>query len=228
MSTTATKPFIPFNIKCYTKLYEKFEFLFEPELINEICKGGTLKHYSGNDMIMDIGQSVEFMPLVVSGSIKIMTEDDEGNELLLYYLELGDTCAITLNCCTNKSKSAVRGIAEEETEILFIPIAKMDEWMKTYKKWRIFVLDSYNTRVMEMLKAIDNLAFQNMDERLKRYLKDKVWVSKSEELNITHYEIANDLNSSRVVISRLMKKLEKDGYIKQGRNRIQVLNYTEW
>lgn len=228
MSTTQVPSFIPFNITCYTKLYEKFQYLFEPELINQICKGGTLKQYSANEMIMDIGQVVEFMPLVVSGSIKIMTENAEGNELLLYYLELGDTCAITLNCCTSKSKSAIRAVADEAVEVLFIPIEKMDEWMITYQKWRAFVLDSYNTRVMEMLSAIDNLAFNNMDERLKKYLKDKVWVSKSEELNITHYEIANDLNSSRVVISRLMKKLENNGYIKQGRNKIKILNYTDW
>lgn len=226
MSETTT--FIPFDIKCYTKLYEKFEFLFEAELINEICQMGTLKKYGGGEVIMDIGQAVTHIPLIVSGSVKIMTEDHEGHELLLYYLELGDTCAITLNCCTSSAKSAVRAITEEPTELLFIPVAKMDEWMTTYKKWRIFVLDSYNTRVMELLKAVDNLAFHNMDDRLKRYLKDKVWVSKTDHLNITHYEIANDLNSSRVVISRLMKKLEKEGLIKQGRNKVKIINYTEW
>lgn len=225
--TTATS-FIPFDIKCYTKLYEKFEFLFEAELINEICHLGSLRKFDGGEIIMDIGQSVTHIPLVVSGSLKIMTEDDDNNELLLYYLELGDTCAITLNCCTSSSKCAVRAISEEPSEILFIPVQKMDDWMTTYKKWRIFVLDSYNTRVMELHKAVDNLAFHNMDDRLKRYLKDKVWISKSDELTITHYEIANDLNSSRVVISRLMKRLEKEGLVKQGRNRIKILNYTEW
>ncbi len=223
-----TKPFIPFDIKCYTKLHEKFEFLFEPELINEICHLGTLKKFEGGQVIMDINQQVTHIPLIVSGSVKIMTEDEEGHELLLYYLELGDTCAITLNCCTSSAKSAIRAVTEESTELLFIPVEQMDTWMTTYKKWRVFVLDSYNTRVMELLKAVDNLAFHNMDDRLKRYLKDKVWVSKSDELNITHYEIASDLNSSRVVISRLMKKLEKEGMIKQGRNRVKILNYTEW
>tara|TARA_Y100000385_G_C13091202_1_gene638880 strand:- start:2123 stop:2803 length:681 start_codon:yes stop_codon:yes gene_type:complete len=223
-----TAPFIPFDIKCYTKLHEKFEFLFEPELINEICHLGTLKKFEGGQVIMDINQQVTHIPLIVSGSVKIMTEDEEGHELLLYYLELGDTCAITLNCCTSSAKSAIRAVTEESTELLFIPVEQMDTWMTTYKKWRVFVLDSYNTRVMELLKAVDNLAFHNMDDRLKRYLKDKVWVSKSDELNITHYEIANDLNSSRVVISRLMKKLEKEGLIKQGRNRVKILNYTEW
>jgi len=225
---TTASSFVPFDIKCYNKLHERFEYLFEPELINEICENGTLKKFKENDIIMDIGQSVTHMPLVVSGSVKIMTEDEEGNELLLYYLELGDTCAITLNCCTRSAKSSIRAIAEEQTELLFIPVEKMENWMVTYKKWRGFVLDSYNTRMSELLSAIDNLAFHNMDERLKRYLKDKVWVSKSEELNITHYQIANDLNSSRVVISRLMKKLEKEGMVKQGRNRLKILNYTEW
>ena len=226
MATSAT--FIPFDIKCYTKLQEKFEFLFEPELINEICQSGTLKQFESGEVIMEINQSVTHIPLVVNGSIKIMTEDRDGHELLLYYLELGDTCAITLNCCMSISKSAIRAIAEENTELLFIPVENMDGWMTKFKKWRLFVLDSYNTRVMELLSAVDNLAFNNMDDRLKKYLKDKVWVSKSDELFITHYEIANDLNSSRVVISRLMKKLEKEGMLKQGRNKVKILRYTEW
>lgn len=223
-----TAEFIPFDLQCYNRLKEKFEYLFEPELINEICESGIQKKFKENDMIMDIGQIVAHMPLVINGSIKIFTEDEEGNELLLYYLELGDTCAVTLNCCTRAAKSSVRAIAETDTELLMIPVEKMEEWMVKYQKWRGFVLDSYNTRLNEMLSAIDNLAFHNMEDRLKSYLKDKVWVTKNEELKITHYQIANDLNSSRVVISRLMKKLERDGLIEQGRNKIQILKYTEW
>lgn len=223
-----TAEFIPFDLQCYNRLKEKFEYLFEPELINEICESGIQKKFKENDMIMDIGQIVAHMPLVITGSIKIFTEDEEGNELLLYYLELGDTCAVTLNCCTRAAKSSVRAIAETDTELLMIPVEKMEEWMVKYQKWRGFVLDSYNTRLNEMLSAIDNLAFHNMEDRLKSYLKDKVWVTKNEELKITHYQIANDLNSSRVVISRLMKKLERDGLIEQGRNKIQILKYTEW
>ncbi|MEO1435609.1 MAG: Crp/Fnr family transcriptional regulator [Bacteroidota bacterium] len=215
--------FIPFDIKCYNKLHERFQYLFEPELINEICESGQLKQFKEADLLMEIGERITQMPLVISGSLKIMTEDEDGNELLLYYLELGDTCAVTLNCCTRAANSTVRAIAETDAEVLFVPVEKMEEWMVNYQKWRAFVLESYNTRLNEMLSAIDNLAFHNMEDRLLRYLKEKAWANKSDTLAITHYQIASDLNSSRVVISRLMKKLEKEGQLIQHRNKVELL-----
>jgi len=165
------------------------------------------------------------MPLVLSGSLKVMTEDKQGDELLLYYLELGDTCAMTLNCCSRAAKSSISALAEEHSEILLIPVQHMEEWMVKYKSWRDFVLESYNGRFGEMLDAIDNLAFNNMEERLVRYLRDRAMVKHNGELKITHFQIANDLHSSRVVISRLMKKLEKDGIIRQQRNLVEVLEF---
>ncbi len=152
-----------------------------------------------------------------------MTEDKKGDELLLYYLEFGDTCAVTLNCCTRKSKSTIRAISESEVELVFVPVEKMEDWMVKYSSWRNYVLESYNTRLNEMLLAIDNIVFNSMEERLKNYLRDKVIVSKSTNLNISHLEIANDLHSSRVVISRLMKKLEKEGLIEQTRNKVSYM-----
>lgn len=219
--------FIPFDIKCYNKLFEKFQYLFEPELINEICQYGQMRTFGENITIMDIGMTITHMPLVIAGSVKIMTEDKEGNELLLYYLELGDTCAVTLNCCTRETKSTIKAITEEPSEMLFIPVNMMEEWMIKYKTWRAFVLDSYNIRLNEMLESIDNLVFNSMEERLIKYLRDKSWITKSSKLKITHYEIANDLHSARVVISRLMKKLENDGVIKQGRNSVEFLEFSE-
>lgn len=221
-----TNPFIPFNIKCFNNLHEKFQFLFEPEFINEICKTGMVKTFKEGSILIDIGQVLTHMPLVISGSVKVMKEDKEGNELLLYYLELGDTCAVTLNCCTKPSKSTIKAITESDTEILFIPIEKMEEWMIKFKSWRAFVLESYNIRMNEMLEAIDNLAFNNMEERLYKYLRDKVMITKISKLHVTHYQIANDLHSSRVVISRLMKKLENEGLILQHRNYVEVKEFV--
>jgi CRP/FNR family transcriptional regulator len=198
---------------------------FEPELINEICQNGQLKHFLPDQEIIDIGMVITQMPLVISGSIKVMTEDKEGDELLLYYLELGDTCAVTLNCCTKKAKSTVRAVAETETELLFVPVEKMEEWMIKYKSWRNYVLDSYNDRLNEMLAAIDNIVFNSLEERLAKYIREKAWMAKTAVLNLTHQEIANDLHSSRVVISRLMKKLEKDKKIEQQRNKIIVTEF---
>ncbi len=215
--------FIPFDIKCYNKLHERFQYLFEPELINEICQNGQLRNYKSDYMMIDIGDVISHMPLVISGSIKIMTEDKDGSELLLYYLEFGDTCAVTINCCTRKSKSTIRAITETSTEILFVPVEKMDEWMIKYKSWRAYVLDSYNARLNEMLSALDNIVFNSMEDRIRKYIKDKAWVVKSELLPISHADIANDLHTSRVVVSRIMKKLESEGYIKQNRGSIKFL-----
>jgi CRP/FNR family transcriptional regulator len=215
--------FIPFDLKCYNKLHEQFQFLFEAPLINEICKSGTLRRFEANEQLMDIGDTISQMPLVVSGSLKVLREDEDGSDLLLYYLELGDTCAITLNCCSRAAKSTIKAIAETDAEVLFLPVEKMEEWMIKFTSWRNFVLASYNERLKEMMEAIDNLAFNNMEERLIRYLTDKVWTNKSKTLIVTHHEIANDLNSSRVVISRLMKKLENDKKLVQHRNKLEML-----
>ena len=215
--------FIPFDIKCYNMLEERFQAIFEPKLINEICQNGHLRKLKADETLVDIGMLITQMPLVISGSIKILTEDDKGDELLLYYLELGETCAVTLNCCTRKAKSTIRAITETEAEILFVPVEKMDEWMVKYKSWRVYVLDSFNERLNEMVSAIDNIVFNSLEERLRRYIKDKAWMAKSAILHISHQDIANDLYASRVAISRLMKKLENDNFIEQLRNKIIVV-----
>lgn len=213
------------ELNCLERLQDRFQYLFEAELVKEICDCSDLKHIPEDTELMHIGQTITHMPLIISGSIKVMTEDDKGEELLLYYLELGDTCAMTLNCCSKAAKSIIAAITEEPSEILFIPVDKMEEWMIKYSSWRNFVMDSYNTRLNEMLEAIDNLAFHNMEERLTKYLRDRAMVMHKGELKTTHYQIANDLHSSRVVISRLMKKLEQEGVIKQHRNLVEVLEF---
>jgi CRP/FNR family transcriptional regulator, anaerobic regulatory protein len=210
----------PFDITCYNHLYERFQNIFNDELINEICYNGQLKAFTHDEMIIDIGDQMEYFPLVVSGTIKIMTEDLEGKELLLYYLEMGDTCAVTLNITTHGNKSKVRAIAEENCEILFLPTSKVDEWMVKYAEWRSFIMETYNYRMSEMLEAIDSLAFHNMEERLMKYLRDKAMVTGSTEIYGTHADIANDLHSSRVVISRILAKLEKDELLTHSRNKI--------
>lgn len=219
------RDFIPFDIKCYSKLESRFESLFEPKLINEICRNGNIRLYKPDEAIVDIGMLITHMPLVISGSIKILTEDEKGDELLLYYLELGETCAVTLNCCTRKSKSTIRAVTETDAEILFVPVEKMDDWMVKYSSWRSYVLDSYNERLNEMVKAFDNIVFHSLEERLVKYLRDKAWIAKNAELNISHQDIANDLYSSRVAISRLMRKLEANNIIEQKRNKITIVEF---
>lgn len=201
----------------------QYEFLFGTELLDEIISSGKYLEVPADEEVMDIGQKIDHFPLILSGSLKVMTEDKQGRELLLYYLETGDTCAMTLNAYLKNTRSKIRVVAEEHSHLVLIPIRKMEDWIIKYPDWRKFVFDSYNTRFDEMLEAIDSLAFQNFEERLLRYLRDKAMVSNTDRLKLTHYQIATDLNSSRVVVSRMMKKLERDGKLKQHRNCIELL-----
>ena len=208
----------------FQQLKEAYGFIFEEELIREIEQTGVLKAVKEGELIMDINEYVTAMPLLLEGAIKILREDKEGNELLLYFLERGDTCALTLSCCLGQTRSEIRAVAEKDTLLIMVPISKMEEWTAKYKSWRNFVFESYQVRLTEMLETIDTLAFMNMDQRLLRYLQDKAKINQSEELQVTHQQIAYDLNTSRVVISRLLKKLELEKKIVLNRNHIVVLD----
>ena len=201
-------------------LFLRYGNFFEEALMEEIAKVSEYKLVKKDRIILDIGDEVAFMPLVLSGSIKIMREDQEHQELLLYYLEYGDTCAMTLNCCMRQVKSPIRATTERDTEILLIPIRYMEKWMMEYPSWRSYVFDSYKVRLDEMLEAIDTMAFMNMEERLLKYLHDKAIINSSTELEVTHQGIAADLHTSRVVVSRILKKLENEGKLALKRNRI--------
>jgi CRP/FNR family transcriptional regulator len=206
-----------------TLIEESFAGVFEPELINEIVEVATLVEFDENDILIDFGQYMRAMPLLMKGAIKIMREDFDEGELLLYFLEKGDTCAMTMACCVGTKKSEVRAIAENSGVVAMIPVAKMEEWLGKYKSWRAFVFQSYNSRFNELLSAIDNIAFKHMDERVESYLNEKSKVNNSRILTQTHQEIAYELNSSRVVISRLLKAMENEGKIKLNRNNIELL-----
>lgn len=208
-------------------LQQNYGSLFEKSLIEEINQVGTLREVPEGFMLIDFGQYIKSMPLLVSGAIKILREDSDGNELLLYFLEQGETCAMTLSCCLGQTKSEIRAIAEIDTKLIMIPIQKMEEWTGKYRSWRNFVFESYHNRLMEMLSSIDSIAFLRMDERLLKYLKDKVAVTHDSLLHTTHKEIAYDLHTSRVVISRLLKSLENNGTIKLNRNSIEVLDVEQ-
>ena len=207
------------------KLEEYYSVVFEKELLDEIAQAGTYKKVKENELLLDIGDKFHQIPLILTGAIKISRETKNGDEIVLYFLERGDTCTITFGSGLNSAKSKVRGVAEKDSELIFIPVEKLEDWMVKYKSWRNFVIDSYDIRLSEMLEAIDTLAFLKMDQRLFKYLTDKVQIMRSTSLNTTHQEIAVDLNTSRVVISRLLKQLENEGKIKLYRNKIEVLDF---
>ena len=204
------------------ELKNNYGHLFEDALLNEINQVGTFKEVAAGFKMMEIGDYVKAMPLLVSGAIKILRQDTDGDELLLYFLEKGDTCALTLTCCVAQTKSKIRAIAETDSKLIMIPIKKMEEWSEKYKSWRHFVFESYNNRLNEMLETIDSIAFLKMDERLIKYLVEKVRISKNNTIHKTHQEIAYELHTSRVVISRLLKKLETLGKIELNRSYILI------
>ena len=176
-------------------------------------------------MLMDVGQQMEAIPLSLSGAIKIMRLDQDGDEILLYFLESGDSCALSMGTYMGASKSSIRAVTEQETSSLMVPVAVGQAWIKKYTSWSTFVLESYQSRLEEMLQAIDALAFMDLSARLKRHLSDKVKVQGNLTLHTTHQDIANDLHTSRVVVSRLLKGFEKEGVLSLHRNAIEMATF---
>ncbi|WP_417882174.1 Crp/Fnr family transcriptional regulator [Xanthomarina gelatinilytica] len=205
-------------------LKDNYGYLFEDELLQEINQVGVFKEIPEGNKLIEIGDYIKSMPLLISGAVKILREDDQGDELILYFIERGDTCAMTLSCCMGQKKSEIRAIAETDTTLIMIPVEHMSMWMGKYKSWQNFILQSYHERMSELLEAIDTIAFLKMDERILKYLRDKAMVNHNEEISATHQQIANDLHTSRVVVSRILKALEKNHQIKINRNRITLLD----
>ena len=199
------------------------EPLFEPELISEINAVGKVSTHERGQIMIDLGEEIKYIPILLDGAIKIVREDENGDEFLLYFVEFGNTCAMTLNCCIGNVSSEIRAICESDTRLIMIPVQYMDQWLSKYKSWRTFIFNNYQNRMVELLKAIDSITFKKLDQRLDQYLHEKANVSRKKELQITHLEIATDLNSSRVVISRLLKQMENEGTLQLGRNTIKLL-----
>jgi CRP/FNR family transcriptional regulator len=215
------------NLGSYYMIKELQHFygeLFEPELLKEINEVAIFKEIPEGTTLINIGQYIKSMPLLISGVIKVLREDQNGDELLLYFLENGDTCAMTMTCCMGDTKSEIKAIAETDATLVMIPIQKMEVWSEKYKSWRNFIFQSYHNRLMELLQTVDSIAFLNMDDRLLKYLQNKVKVTHNTLIQTTHQEIAYDLNTSRVVISRLLKKLENMNVIALGRNSINLIS----
>ncbi len=202
---------------------ELFKEVFEPELIEAIDKNAQYISLKADEVMLDAGQTVRAFPLVLSGLLKISRPDEEGKDLLLYYINPGESCAMTFTCCMQQYPSEVRAVAEEDTELLALPVAVMDQWLSIYPSWKSFVMRTIRTRFQEILTTLDQVAFQKLDERLVHYLKEKSKATGSPLLNISHEQIASELASSRVVISRLLKKLENDKKLLLYRNQIRFM-----
>jgi len=196
--------------------------LFEKDLAEFLSSVGEVRIFHEGELMMKTGQYFKATMLIVKGKVKLYREGDDGNEFFMYFLEDGGACALSMICATRNQSSQVMAMAAEETEVIMIPIQYMDKLMTTYKSWYYFVLETYRSRFEELLTVIDNIAFKNMDERLEWYLKQQA-AKFGKELQLTHLQIANDLNSSREVISRLLKKMEKNKRLVLQRNFIEWL-----
>ncbi len=207
-------------LKIVNEAFPQFE---EDELKNEIATHGKLMSVKTGDALMDYGDFIPLVPLVVKGVLKVNREDENGNEIFLYFIRGGQSCTMSFSCCIRKKRSEIRATVEDDAMIIGIPIERVDSWLSKYQTWKNFIMDSYDARMNELIYAIDSIAFTKMDERLIRYLEDKSYALDTKIINTTHQDIATDLNASREAISRLLKKLEKEGTVKLGRNKIEIL-----
>ena len=163
--------------------------------------------------------------IVLRGAIKIYREGEEGSEFFLYYLQSGQACAMSMSCLRHQEQSQVMGVAVEDSEVLMIPMAKVNQWVREYKSWQEFVINTYRGRFEEILDVLDSVAFRSMDERLEFYLRKEAQKAKSTVLHVSHQSIANDLNTSREVISRLLKKMEQRNMLSLQRNHIELIDF---
>ncbi|MEO6833753.1 MAG: Crp/Fnr family transcriptional regulator [Chitinophagaceae bacterium] len=202
---------------------KSFLSLFEPDFAKELEQKSSFVSVKEGETILDFGQNIRTMPLILSGVVKISRKDEDGRELLLYYISPLETCAMTFTCCMEQSTSEIKAVAEEDVEMLTIPVGVMDDWMLRFPSWKNFIMKTIRARFNELLKTIDQIAFQKLDERLVHYLKEKSKATKSSLINLSHEQIAQDLATSRVVISRLLKQLELDNKLLLYRHQIKLL-----
>lgn len=206
-------------------LQDHLGYALEDDLLNEMAAVAKLRETATDEIIVHVGDHLQMIPIVIEGSIKISREKEDGEEILLYYIEGGDTCAMSLQCCTRKIDSQIKATSMEPSLLLMFPSEYMERWLDQYKTWRQFIMDSYHTRMLELMESIDAIAFMNLDQRLLKYLSDQAKILGSLEIHLTHQQVADDLHSSRVVISRLLKQLETKGEIKLARNKIILRNF---
>ena len=202
---------------------DKLAHVFEPQLLKEMQQFGVVQYFKEGDQIMDYGKYIRMMPVVLNGTIKVYRMDDSGNEILLYYLSSSESCSMAYSCCIEAKKSEVKAIAEDDVELIAIPLIKLDEWLCKYPSWKNYIMRSFNERFIELLKSIESIAFHKLDERLIEYLKEKQRVTGSSVIKASHSLISDELATSRVVISRLLKQLENDKQVILYRNEIKLL-----
>lgn len=199
-----------------------FKPIFELKLLEEMISCGTSKSLKAGEHHVRKNSYMTGVPLVISGALKILREDHDGH-LVLYFIRPGETCSLTLTNETNLVKSQICSVAQLDTELLILPKEKLQEWMCEFSSWQTFVLQTYQKRIHILLEVVDSFAFFKKEDRVMKYLKEKGNVLSTNKLKYNHQQIADDLYSSRVVISRLLKNLEQQKRLKLSRGSIEIL-----
>lgn len=199
------------------------DLVLDNELSQKLKDFGFTKTFEENDVILTENAYIKAIPIVTKGSIKVLQTDEDGREILLYYIKPGESCIMSFLGGIHDDTSKVKAIAEEATEILFIPIDKVNLLIKTYPEWLDYIFRLYHKRFEELLEVVNAVAFKKMDERLLNFLKKKAEMNKNKTINITHEQLANELGTARVVVSRLLKQMEDEGHVQLGRNKIDLL-----
>ena len=200
------------------------EFKSTPEIREKLKKYGITKKFSEDDIILNENAYIKAIPIVINGSIKVMRTDEDGREILLYYIRPGESCIMSFLGGIHNDTSKVIAIAEEPTEILFIPIDKVNELIREYPEWLDYIFRLYHRRFEELLEVVNAVAFKKIDERLLAFIKKKSEMTNNKVINVTHEQLANELGTVRVVISRLLKQMEEEGLVELGRNKITLVN----
>lgn len=199
------------------------EFSIDRTLLENLKQGGTIKTFAPGTIIIDENDYIRFVPIVLSGSIKVFKLDEDGREMLLYYIKPGESCVMSFLGATCNGTSKIKAVVEEEAEVLVLPVHKVTELVRENPQWIQFIFELYNRRFEELLSVVNAIAFQKVDVRLWELLRTKVKMLKTDELNITHQQIADELGTAREVVSRLLKQLEREKKITLGRNKIKIL-----
>ncbi len=198
-------------------------FKSAPQVTEQLQKYGINKTYAEGSVIIQEHNYINSIPIVLSGSIRVMRVDDEGRELLLYYIKAGESCIMSFLSGLHQDTSKIKAIAEEDTELLFVPIEKVSLLIKEFPEWLDYIFKLYHKRFEELLEVVNAVAFKKLDQRLLDFIKNKSSLGNTKEIHITHEQIANELGTARVVVSRLLKQLEEEGIIQLGRNKISLV-----
>ena len=205
------------------KLDKIFEFRYSPEIKERLLHYGNVKFFAEGETVQNDNAYIKAIPIVINGTIRVMRTDEEGREILLYYIKAGESCIMSFLGGIHEDTSKVKAIAEEETEILFIPVEKVSGLIKEFPEWLDYIFNLYHKRFEELLEVVNAVAFKKMDERLLNFIKRKVELTKNNTLTVTHEQLANELGTARVVVSRLLKQMEEEGLVQLGRNKIILL-----